>query len=274
MQTNIQVKALFLDTVRKEVRNKSLIFALIFSTLSILLVYSIMKVAFSKLGGSVSIGSNTGAPMIVSSMFSFLNFWAAIISVFFGVSAMRSDFQSNIIYQYLSFPISRTTYMVTRLLGTWFIVFSFYLYSYLLTIILFMSVDKSMAPTLGQLGSILLMAVYTLSYVGIAFIVSFNLNRLSSFLLMLSIWSLISITNGYFVGIPLNESFNDFNILKALGFPIYWLFPHLGNIQSLASSLLFATKSELNWYIEIPHFLVSMLGVAYLGKYLIQKKDF
>jgi ABC-type transport system involved in multi-copper enzyme maturation permease subunit len=269
---NIQVKALFIDTFKKEIRNKTLIFALIFSTLSIFIGYSLSKLFFQGAGAGATNEMTTS--IIVNGMFGFLNFWSVIISVYFGVSAVRSDFQSNIIYQYLSFPISRTKYFFVRLLGTWSIVFGFYLYSYVLTFILFMGLSKSFSPTFGQIKSILLMAPYTLIYVLLTFIISLFLSRIGAFITMIFISGLITISDSIYMNVHMTEYFKDFSLFKLLALIIFTCLPRLGNLSEISGSMMRGTPLELNLPLEFLHLILTSVIVAYIARIIINKKDF
>jgi hypothetical protein len=267
---NAQVKALLVDTLKKELRNKTLYFALIFSTISIFIGYSIAKLFVQNGVSSNDMSSALG----INLMFRYLNVWGVIISVFFGVGAVRSDFHNNVIYQYLTFPISRTTYFLTRLVGTWIMVFAFYLYSYIFTYILFYSIYKNLTPTVGQLGNIIVMGLYTFSYVGLTFIVSMYLNRLGSFLTMLFISALITMSNNVFGALAFTDYLKDLGIFKIISFFIYYLFPRLTIMAEIGGSFLNGIKSEFNVPIEFLHYFLSTAFVLWLGSYLIKKKDF
>jgi ABC-type transport system involved in multi-copper enzyme maturation permease subunit len=267
---NTAIVALFKDTLRKELRNKTLLLFFIFSTISVFIAYSLLKM-FIQNGVTIESGQ---ANTVVSAMFGFLNFWGVIVSVFFGVSAIRSDFQNSIIYQYLSFPISRKTYLAGRFLGTWFLVFMFYVYSYSLTIILFMSVSKSFAPNLGHFMCLLIMGIYSLIYLGLTFICSFYLNKLGAFISMFFVSALISISDSTMQNIAIKEYFIDFTPFKLIAITVYWLFPRIGSLSTLGNYFLFGGDLNLNFWIEVPHLIFSTAIFFYLGLFIIKKKDF
>lgn len=267
---NHQFKTLLIDTLKKELRNKTLFIALAFSTMSIFIGYSISKLFMSN-GVQANELSST---IVINLVFTYLNLWALLVSVFFGVSAMRSDFQDKIIYQYLSFPISRTMYFFVRLLGTWIIVYGFYLYSYVLTYILFHSLDKSVVPTGGQILSILLMGIYTYLYVLITFLISLFLERLGAFVATIFFAIMISISNGMFNGVPFNEYFKDFSAFKLVGLIFYWIFPRMAVLSDMASSILKGIKSDMNYPLEVVHLIVTSSILVFVINKMIQRKDF
>ena len=271
---NTQIKALYIDTIKKELRNKTLIFALIFSTISILVAYTLLKLLLQFGVTSGTEQNALTATTAISVMFKYLNIWGVIISVFFGVGAVRSDFHNNIIYQYLTLPISRTTYFLTRIVGTWSMVFSFYLYSYIFTYILFFTLFKDAKLTMGQVGNIFMMGIYTFVYVAITFVISMFLNRLGSFITMMFVAFLISLSNSIYGQLAFSEYFKDFSVFKFISLIIYIFLPHLGNISEIGSSFLVGEKTNYNIPIEIVHFLFSTSLVLFVANKIIKKKDF
>jgi ABC-type transport system involved in multi-copper enzyme maturation permease subunit len=267
---NVQIKALLIDTLKKELRNKTLIFALAFSSISIMIGYTIAKLF---LQNGVSENEMTSS-IAISIMFRYLNVWGVIISVFFGVSAVRSDFQNNIIYQYLSFPISRTTYFLTRLVGTWLMVFSFYLYSYIFTYILFFSLYKNLNPTIGQFGNIGLMGLYTFVYVTLTFIISMYLNRLGAFISMLFFSFLLTTSNNIYGLMPFADYFKEFSIMRFITLILYWLLPRVGVLSEIGGKWLGGAPSPYNLFYEMLHFILSLAFILFIGTKILKKKDF
>ena len=110
------------DTLKKEFKSKTVVL-LFFLTSALILMAGLMLKNSIESGLELNL---LGGKNIITMMFSFLNFWGVAISIFFGVGALRSDFQSNIIHQYLAFPISRFQYLMGRLFGAWLLVMIFY----------------------------------------------------------------------------------------------------------------------------------------------------
>ena len=143
-----QYKALIIDTVLKEIRSKTLIFIFVATTLSIIMANLIIGAVTNQMGGDQAL-SMTGVN-ILSLNFRIINSINFIVAAIFGVSVFRSDFENNIIYQYLSFPISRIEYFFVRVLGTWLLVLAYYAYSYFLSAALFSYSFKKIIFTAGH----------------------------------------------------------------------------------------------------------------------------
>ena len=266
-----QWTALIKDTILKELRSKTLIFIFAATTLMIILGHVLLR---------TFIAGNEGNPLAVdaskslSLMFIMINAWSVIISAIFGISSIRSDFKDNIIYQYLAFPISRTQYMFSRIFGTWILVFGYYLYSYLLSAILFSFASGSIVVHGGHLLSILLMGVYILLIIFLSFIFSMMAGKIGAFLLVLSTISLISISTSAMRILEFKDYFTDFGFFKGLELFIYFLLPRVNYIAEVASNMLSNEKVNLNMGLETLHLVATSALYIFIADRFIKRKNF
>ena len=270
-----QYMALIKDTINKELRSKTLIAIFIVTTLAILLSHTMTSLLSSQMGQDSSlaiVGVN-----LLSLSFSILNWLIFIIAIVFGISTIRSDFENNIIYQYLSFPISRMEYFFIRVIGTWILVFGYYFYAYILTTILYSISFKTNIYTIGHFGSFVVMALYILLVIFIAILFSMMMNKLAAFISLI----LLTVTSGWayntFSVIPTNEWLQGFNLFKGLGLALYFLFPRFKFLDGLSASLLSGNMDKwqpmnLSW--EIIHLVVISGAIVYFGSLLVKKRDF
>lgn len=268
-----QYTAMIMDTINKEIRSKMLLFIFIISTLIILLSHALVKIFFASVGADTANPGATG-PMLLSIMFGFVNFWSVIISAIFGVSSIRSDFSQNIIYQYLAMPIKRSDYYFSRLIGTWLIVYTFYLYLYLASLILFSLATNSWIAHTGHLLSALMMGLFIFLCILISTLLSFYGNKLGAFILVAITWMIMTFSNGTYRELAFSEYFSKLNSLRFIGMIIHWLLPRLGNISEMANIFLFQRDMTMNLWIEIPHFFITSAFLLWLATYFIKKKDF
>jgi ABC-type transport system involved in multi-copper enzyme maturation permease subunit len=270
---SVQYKTMIIDTFNKEIRSKMLMFIFVLSTLIILLSNSLVKIFFSSMTtDTTSVVSS--APLLLSMMFGFLNFWSVLISTVFGVNSIRSDFSQNIIYQYLAMPIRRSDYFFSRLIGTWVIVYAFYLYAYMASLILFSMATHSWAAHSGHLLSAIMMGIFIFLCILLSTLFSFFGNRMVALLMVGISWIVLTVSNSAFRELPLNEYFSNFNLLRFFGMIVYWILPRLGNISELANSFLFKKELTMNLWIEMPHLLFTSAFLLWLGTYFIKRKDF
>ena len=267
-----QYKALIIDTILKEIRSKTLIFIFVATTLSIIIGHMILSAVNIQMGGDQGL-TLTGVN-VLSMNFRILNSISFIIAAVFGVSVFRSDFQNNIIYQYLAFPISRTEYFFIRVLGTWLLVLAYYAYSYILSAVLYSFAFKKIILSPAHFYSFLILALYLLMVIFIAIFFSLLTNKLSALFLTFISCIIAAGAYGYYSKLPYNEYFLEFGAFKAVGMIFYFLFPRISFLDSESSNLLLGEVSSVNIWQQLVH-LVLISGVyVYLASFIIKKKDF
>jgi ABC-type transport system involved in multi-copper enzyme maturation permease subunit len=210
----------------------------------------------------------------LSYMFRFINIWSVIISGIFGISAVRSDFREKIIYQYLTFPISRTQYMFSRIFGAWTLVYTYYLYAYLLSALLFSIASHSLALNWGHLGSMLLMGIYIFLVIFISFLYSLFAGKISSFLLLLATVFTITISSESLRHIPAADYFKELGIFKLIGVIVYFCLPRINYIAEMANAIIFKEPINLNLWPEIIHLILTSALLIFVADKIIKRRDF
>lgn len=267
-----QYKALIVDTILKEMRSKTLIFIFVATTLALILVNMVLHSLNSQMGGDSTL-SMTGINAL-SLNFRILNSINFIVAAIFGVSVVRSDFRSNIIYQYLSLPISRTEYFFLRVLGTWVLVMAYYTYSYILSAVLFSISFKSIIFTAGHLYSFLVLSLYLLLVIFISILFSLLMNKVGALFATFSSCLAAAAAYGSLSVMPFSELFKDVGTFKALGLILYFAFPRISFLDKISANLLFPEELTVNLWEQVIHLVV--ISTIYVGvaNYLVKKKDF
>lgn len=267
-----QYKALIIDTILKEIRSKTLIFIFVATTISIILGHLVLSAVNTQMGGGQ--GLSLSGLDVLSINFRILNSISFIIAAVFGVSVFRSDFENNIIYQYLAFPISRTEYFFIRVLGTWLLVLGYYAYSYVLSTVLFSFAFKKIILSPAHFFSFMILALYLLLVIFIAIFFSLLTNKMSA--LFLTFFSCIIAAGGYgyFSKLPYKEYFLDFGTFKGLGLMFYFFFPRISFLDTESARLLSGEVSAINIWEQVAHLVVISGIYVYLASYFIKKKDF
>ena len=267
-----QYKALILDTILKELRSKTLIFIFVATTAALILGHMVMNLVNTQMGGDASF-SLAGVD-VLSVNFSILNSVSFLVAAIFGVSVFRSDFQNNIIYQYLSFPISRAEYFFVRVLGTWLLVLGYYAYSYILSAILFSFAFKKIAFTAGHLGGFCILSLYLLLVIFISIFFSLLMNKIGA--LFATFISCIASAVAYatFAKLPYNEFFANMSAFKGIGLLVYGLFPRISFLADTSNNILFREAVSVNLWEQIAHLIIISGAYVYLANYFVKKKDF
>jgi ABC-type transport system involved in multi-copper enzyme maturation permease subunit len=268
-----QYKALIIDTILKEIRSKTLIFIFVATTLAIILGHLVLSMVNANMAGADQ-GLGLAGINILSINFRILNSISFIIAAVFGVSVFRSDFENNIIYQYLAFPISRTEYFFIRVLGTWLLVLAYYAYAYILSTVLFSLAFKKVVLTSGHVYSFFILALYLLLVIFISIFFSLLMNKMSA--LFITFISCITAAAGYnyFSKLAFKEYFMDMGSFKMIGLIFYLFFPRITFLDSQSSILLLGEATTVNLWEQIIHLVVISGVYVFLASYFIKRKDF
>lgn len=267
-----QYKALIVDTILKEIRSKTLIFIFVATTLAILVANLIIGAVTTQMGGDQAL-SMTGVN-ILSLNFRIINSINFIVAAIFGVSVFRSDFENNIIYQYLSFPISRIEYFFVRVLGTWLLVLAYYAYSYVLSALLFSYSFKKIIFTAGHLYSFLVLSIYLLLVIFISIFFSLLLNKIGALFATFASCLAAAASYSTLSTVPYNELFLNFSGFKLAGLLVYFLFPRASFLDSISSSLLIGEPIAVSILPQILHLVVISGVYVWLASYFVKRKDF
>ena len=269
-QHSAQLQAMVKDTILKELRSKTLIFIFIATTLMIILAHWLLKMFIDNKDAAFMIsGANS-----LSYMFKVINVWSVVIAGIFGISSIRSDFRDKIIYQYLSFPISRTQYMLSRIFGTWILVYGYYLYAYLLSAILFSIATSSLALHWSHLVSMLLMGLYVFLIILISFIFSMIAGQIGAFLLLLATVFCISIASGTFRILAYADYFKELSLFKLIGLVIYVFLPRVNYVTELASAVMSNEEIQMKIGLEALHLVATTALLFFLVDRFVKKKNF
>lgn len=267
-----QWKAMIKDTILKELRSKTLIFIFIATTLMILLAHSLLKMFIE--GNDAASGILITGNNSLTLMFYLINAWSVVIAGIFGISSIRSDFKDKIIYQYLSFPISRTQYMFSRIFGTWILVYGYYLYSYLLSAFLFSMATNSLALDWTHLISMLLMGLYVLLIIFISFLFSMIAGKIPAFLMLIATVVTISYASNTMKAITFADYFKEVGVFKLLGMLVYFCLPRINYVTELANAVMTKEAIKLNIPLEAAHFVVTSAVLVFVATYLVKRKNF
>lgn len=278
--TKFSMRALFIDTIQKEVRSKTLVTLFVLSTIGMYFAYQALKA----IGGSMD--ANDGGASIsmlgnvsFNAMFWVNNFISMLVATILGSSAFRSDFKEKISYTLLTLPISRIEYFYTRVFGVWVMSMAYYLYTFILGSIFLSLLNKALSFSWHYFLVLLFSGLVLLVVLNIASFVALYFNQLMAIFTSLVIFVFMSSAWSTFTSMSRKEllaSIGFFDGIKAI---FYFLLPHVDLYKDLNSAMLmneqkFIVFSQYNWLFEIPHLVLSSIFLFYITKYFIEKKDF
>lgn len=278
--TKNSIRALFIDTIQKEMRSKTLITLFVLSTIGMYFAYQALKA----IGGSMD-PNDGGATLSMlgnvsfNAMFWVNNFISMLVATILGTSAFRSDFKEKISYTLLTLPISRVEYFYTRVVGVWVMSMAYYIYTFILGSVFLSLLNKSMSFSWHYLIVLLFSSIVLFVVLNIASFMALYFNQLLAVFLSIVVFLFMSSAWSTFTTLSRKEIFASFGLFDGIRGLFYILLPHVDLYKDLNATMLlgedkFAAFATYNWLFEVPHFVVTSFFIFMATKYFIEKKDF
>jgi ABC-type transport system involved in multi-copper enzyme maturation permease subunit len=271
---NIQkMKMIYINTLHKEYRNKALMFLLGFTLLAIVLLNGMVSFFYEsfmdpKLGNFIGDKS-------AYVFFYFISFWTSLLGVLLGTGTIRSDFDDNVITQFLSFPIKRSEYLLARIFGTWTIVIGFFIISLATALILLMISAKGYYFGIESFIALMVSSLQILASITIAVVFSYFMPKVFAMMASLFLTSVIGSANAYFAGKEFFATLleNGLNFTKLMGGIMHAFLPRVGNISAFTNKLLMGSEIESIPWVTFGHFILSYAFLFLIAAFVLQRKD-
>lgn len=264
-------KNIIINTIEKEYRNKGIITLFIFTILFILAGHALAIAAkeFVVESNLNSFIADTSQGIILS----FVSFATNIVTIFIAISAIKSDVDSNLIGQVLSFPITRFGYVVNRVLGSCLLSISFYLISSIFGFIL-LSFSGSMKFDLANyLLSLFFMSLQILGMTVMGIIFSLYVNKIGSFIFTFFyyVFSKIVYHSVLYNGI----SFEEMGVFKVIQYAVHFLTPRVGELSYISEQVLGKSDFLLSTVtLSTLHFAGMTIVWLFVIKVIFEKREF
>ncbi|MGB0453511.1 MAG: hypothetical protein ACPGJV_07330 [Bacteriovoracaceae bacterium] len=266
-------KTIVTNSILREIRSKALFLFTFFSLILICLVNLGINLIFEHLVDP-SLGSMIGnqSLFIVNGV---LEFWSIFLAIILGTSSVNFDEETRILPLILTQPISRTTYLLARVLGTWIIVLGYYFVTLLFAGILF-----SITSNESILGMDLFLATLpnVLKCLGVIVLSMFFSNwlpRFANFVSMFILMFTLFLSSQAFFGAEIAERFNgDMTILKSIAVVLYMIFPRFSVLGKISSSFISEESLPAETIaLQIGHFLLVTGGFLAIYRFYFSRKD-
>ncbi len=278
--TKNSIKALFIDTIQKEMRSKTLVTLFVLATVGMYFAYQALKAIGGSMDGSdSSMSLSMLGNVSFNAMFWVNNFIAMLVATVLGTSAFRSDFKEKISYTLLTLPISRVEYFYTRVFGVWIMSMAYYVYTFILGSIFLSLLNKTMSFSWHYLIVLFFSGGILFVVLNIASFISLYFNQLLSVFSSFIVFVFMSSAWSTFTSLSRKEIIASFGFFDGIRGIFYFLLPHLDLYRDLNANMLlgenkFLAFAQFNWIFEIPHFFFSTFLLFFMTKYFINKKDF
>lgn len=265
------MKALYLNTFHKEYRNKALIFLAVITVVVILSANALLSYLKDEVLSSMS--AETVGQQSLMVFYYVIGSWSSFIGIYIGIGAVKSDFDSGALIQLLSFPISRTQYFLTRLLGAFSIVILYYFLSLVLAMILFSIATNNIVFSWGVLGALVFSSMDIFFVILISTFLAIRFGTLKTFVAVIFIMLIMSFSSMEWANREWQMVYKNFGIIDSITFVIYWLMPRLKSISDFSTSMLIGKDFPNKWWVDIIHYFGTTLLWSTMFVKSFSKKD-
>ncbi|OFZ17336.1 MAG: hypothetical protein A2X86_02460 [Bdellovibrionales bacterium GWA2_49_15] len=273
MQYSVQpsvLYALYTNTIKKEIRSKTIIFVFLLNLGLIFVVNSGIDLVIK----SVEEQNLMNLSGQKAAVFYFLiNIWCTVLSVIFGVDCIKSDLESGVASVLMAQPLRRWWYLLMRILGAATIVFGHYLLSLLLAGIIFYLTDGTNQLNLQVIGALGATLLVNIAVITLSAVISLSVNKLVAFIMTMVACTIISLSNQAFIADDLMYHLKSLGLAKVVGLTAHYLFPRIGMWSTFASGLVTGKTPVINYMWELPHYGVTLLGLFCLLAFLFSRKE-
>tara|TARA_B100000925_G_scaffold229230_1_gene177739 strand:- start:9788 stop:10600 length:813 start_codon:yes stop_codon:yes gene_type:complete len=266
------IKILIGDTIKKELRSRTLLWLFILNIFLIIFVSGGINYI-------TDIVADFGAPMELKNksihiINFFVSFWSGIMAIIFGGNCVRSDEDEGVIGQILSLPISRKEYLIGRALGALIISLGFYLVLNLCSLIFVMisgddfpfllTFPLGLAANFASIFALIVLSMFISLYSG----------KLLGFLTTILIYAFLTLAESIFYHKSISEFVTEMGLFKFLSLGMYAIFPHISTLGNIGSKYSVGSNYEgFNYLFEFLHYSVSLGLLLFLLNFCFSKKE-
>ena len=264
-----QFKALLINTLQREYRSKSLVAIFILTVAIIILVNSVMNLFMTGEGQPI-LANLADKKMVI--FYKIINIWSGIIATLFGVHALKSDYDYDLVDQLWSFPIKKHDYIISRILGSWIVVCAYYLISIIMAMTLFsMSSDESYIRV-TIIPSFMISSLLILTLIILGSLFSMFASKTIAFIEVLLASMFIAIANTQIGVLSFSEMFKNLSFMKVTGVVLHTIFPRIGVIDKISSNVLYEEPIVYNTLAESIHFIATIVLLYFILQKIIIKR--
>lgn len=259
------------NTIYKEWRSKALVFLMVLTVISLVIIGGIITMMKEQF--SLSMGMDIIGDQAMSFFFWGVNLWNVFLSVYFGISTITTDRESGVVVQLLSFPMTRFEYLLGRILGCWCVILIYYTVA---TILGMSGISLSAGVWIGGtplLWAFALSSLTWLASITIAVFAATLTTKLAAFIAVSFVNMLMWTANSYFSQHGLGSAFEPFSIFKSIGALIYSLLPHVSYWSAMVNEKLFESEGKGIVSFEVFHFAGSYIFLFLVLWQVFRKRE-
>jgi ABC-type transport system involved in multi-copper enzyme maturation permease subunit len=225
---------------------------------------------FQMAGAGMELGS-----LPLNLFYTLIDFFSTVIAIIIGVNSLKSDEENGVNIQLLSFPVKRWEYLVARVLGSWTIVVSYYVYSIILAAVLFSISSRDFMMGFQIFFGLVNTSLIILPTIIIAIFFSFFLPKLFAFFFSLFFMGFVSYANVTFSSMKYTEFMDKISIMKIIAFPVHLFLPRTGVLSSSTNAILYNPEEPISamYYGNLAHYCVSIVILTAIVAWFLKRKD-
>lgn len=270
------MKTLIFNTFQKEWRSRSLLVLIILTLIFLVISTALLDFVVNNfLAESQMMGAGKSSFAIFLML---IGIWSTFVSALIGSGIVRDDLDYQVLPQILSLPLSRASYLLARFVGTWILLFIYFLATYALAATLFQMVSKEGVWHLGVLLASLTYAIKTLPILLFSCLFSLFLPKLFSFVFTLLLMGVAGFMNSAFMNLSYSEYLESPSLYRYFAVAVDAIFPRVGYWSNLTDVLLSDGVAGMktigtSLLIQVAHFVVIMALWSWITHYFFKKKE-
>lgn len=269
------MKTLIINTFQKEWRSRSLIILIVLTVFFLIVSTSLLDFIINNfLAKNEMLGAGSTAFAIFLTM---VGVWSTFVVALIGAGVVKDDLDYQVLPQLLSLPISRGKYLAARLLGTWALLFGYFLATYAIAAGLFQYVSGENVWHMGVALASLTYAIRIIPILLFSCLFSLFLPKLFSFVFTLVLMALVGVMNSSLIDYPsYGEYLNDPSLYRYLSVVVDAIFPRLGFWSQVTDVLLSGKIAELgvfSFFWQTSHFVATVALWLFVLHWFFARKE-
>ncbi len=268
------MKTLIINTFQKEWRSRSLLILIVLTIVFLIISTSLLDFVINNfLAKNEVLGAgSTGFTIFLT----LVGLWSTFVVALIGAGVVKDDLDYQVLPQLLSLPISRAKYLLARLLGTWGLLFGYFLVTYAVAATLFQIVSGEGVWHFGVILASLTYAIRIIPILLFSCLFSLFLPKIFSFVFTLIMMFLVGIMNSAFMNQTYSEYLAEASLYRYISVGVDIIFPRMGFWSSVTDVLLSGKMEDLaklSFASQSLHFVVTVALWTFILHWLFSRKE-
>lgn len=268
------MRTLIINTFQKEWRSKSLLTLIVLTIFFLIVSTSLLDFMVNSFLAKNEV---LGAGSTAFTLFLILvGIWSSFVVSLIGAGVVKDDFDYQVLPQILSLPISRAKYLAARLIGTWALLFAYFLLTYAFAATLFQMVSGENVWHFGVVMASLTYAIRIIPILLFSCLFSLFLPKIFSFVFTLILMAIVSAMNSSLMTQSYSKFLETPSIFRYLCVVVDAIFPRMGFWANVTDILLSGDTSglaDISFFSQSAHFILTSAFWIFVLHYFFSRKE-